>query len=194
MQNYIRNSTLGFRSLHKYRWSSPITFHSWSPAQVKRLRQRATPALCTREFCPRGLGSSCCLSFCAGGGHQHPSISHEWSNPFCQSTSWPKGVESARFPVCLVLTSWPWACLGACRAKLKAGGNVQELALSWMGAGILTWPWELCNPYSCSWGSKDLAKGATCLPDLFWSVRQGHQLMPPEPFSLVTSEFSNVKH
>lgn len=126
--------------------------------------------------------------------HQHPSISHEWSNPFCQSTSWPKGGESARFPVCLVLTSWPWACLGACRAKLKAGGNLQELALSWMGAGIHTWPWELCNPYSWSWGSKDLAKGATCLPDLFWSVRQGHQLMPPEPFSLVTSEFSNVKH
>lgn len=129
----------------------------------------------------------------AQGGFQHPRISHEWSNPFCRSTSWPRGVGSASFPVFLVLTSWPWACRGACRAKLQAGGSAGELLLAGLGAGSPARPGKQCNPYGCSWGAEHLAKGTTCLPDLFWSVRQGHQLIPLEHFSLVALGFSNVK-
>lgn len=94
----------------------------------------AESSLCTLRNGTAAQGSfglSPCVSLRAGGRCRHPSISHEWSNPFCRSTSWPKGGGSARFPVCLVLTSWPWACLGACRAKLKAGGSAGELAGCW---------------------------------------------------------------
>lgn len=157
------------------------------------MRHRAACRCCRGNPVPGHFGAvTSCLPL-PGQGCRHPRISHEWSNPFCRSTSWPKGGDNARFPVCLVLTSWPWARLGACRAKLKAGGSTGGWLLAGLGAGILTQPRKQCNPYGCSWGSEDLAKGAVCLPDLFWSVRQGHQLIPLERFSLVALGFSNVK-
>lgn len=109
-------------------WKAPL-----SPAPEKKVRQRAACRCCRKKPLPRAvLGLSHCASLCTGGACQHPRTSHEWSNPFCRSTSWPKGGGSARFPVCLVLTSWPWACLGACRAKLKAGGSAGSwLLLDW---------------------------------------------------------------
>lgn len=124
-----------FRSFEKYKWNNFITAplkSSCVPCPSEEGEAESSPQVLQKEPASQGsLGLSHCASLCAGGGCRHPSISHEWSNPFCRSTSWPKGGGSARFPVCLVLTSWPWACLGACRAKLKAGGSAGELAGSW---------------------------------------------------------------
>lgn len=188
---------MGSRSFHEYKINNLITPHPKSssvPRTSGKTGAESGPYVLQKGAAFQGsFGPSHSVSVCAGGGRRHPSISHERSNPFCRSTSWPKGGGSARFPVCLVLTSWPWARLGACRAKAKAGGSAGSCLVAGLGAGNLTRPGTLCKPYGCSWGSEDLAKGATCLPDLFWSVRQGHQLIPRERFSLVASGFSNVK-
>lgn len=138
MQNYVKKkkkkaSSLGLRSLHKNKWSRIIGASQhctqkapWSPAQVKRLKQSDLWSL-HKGTLPGVWGCHSVSHSVQEGGCWYHSISCEWSNPFCRSTTWPKGGENARFPVCLVLTSWPWACIGACRAKLKAGGS--------MGAG-----------------------------------------------------------
>ena len=128
-------SALGFRSFQKYNWNNLLTPYLKSPfvpCMSEESEAESSPYVLQKGTASQGsFGLSHCVSLCAGGRRRHPSNSHEWSNPFCRSTSWAKGGGSARFPVCLVLTSWPWACLGTCRAKLKAGGSAGELAGCW---------------------------------------------------------------